>query len=120
MGTMQVIAQIGGPLISGALTTHAAWRWCFFLNLPIGCVAMISILMFLDIPQRQELVDKSWKWKIAQLGIPGAILVAGGAMCILLGLQWGGQTYAVSSIPQFYLDGEEDEEIERPFRCDQF
>ena len=99
MGSIQVTAQIGGPLIGGALTTHATWRWCFYINLPIGGAAMIAIWLFLDIPQQRELTDKPWKWKIKQLDIPGAILVAAGAICILLALQWGGQTYAVSSIP---------------------
>ena len=65
------------------------WRWCFYINLPIG--------LFLDILQQRELTDKPWKWKIKQLDIPGAILLAAGAICIILALQWGGQTYAVSS-----------------------
>lgn len=59
---------------------------------------MLAIWLFLDIPQQRELVDKPLKWKIKQLDIPGAILVAAGAICILLALQWGGQTYAVSFI----------------------
>ncbi|KAL2195285.1 major facilitator superfamily domain-containing protein [Corynascus similis CBS 632.67] len=96
MGSMQVIAQIGGPLIGGALTTHVTWRWCFYINLPIGGVALIVIWLFLDIPQQRELADRPLKWKMKQLDIPGAILVGAGAVCILLALQWAGPTYAWS------------------------
>ncbi|KAH8879523.1 MFS general substrate transporter [Thozetella sp. PMI_491] len=94
MGSMQVVAQIGGPLIGGAFTTHATWRWCFYINLPIGAVAMIAIALFLNIPQQRQLADKPLKWKPRQLDYPGTILAAAGAICILLALQWGGQTYA--------------------------
>ncbi|OAX82766.1 hypothetical protein ACJ72_02885 [Emergomyces africanus] len=96
MGSMQVIAQIGGPLIGGVFTTHLTWRWCFYINLPIGGIAMIAIAFFLDIPQQQDLGRKPLKWKLRQLDFPGTILVAAGAICILLALQWGGQTYTWS------------------------
>lgn len=96
MGSMQVIAQIGGPLIGGAFTTHVTWRWCFYINLPIGGIAMAAIILFLDIPQQQDLADRPLLWKMRQLDIPGTVLVAAGAICILLALRWGGQTYAVS------------------------
>ncbi|EFX03240.1 major facilitator superfamily transporter aflatoxin efflux [Grosmannia clavigera kw1407] len=94
MGMMQVVAQIGGPLIGGAFTSRVTWRWCFYVNLPIGGAAMIVILLFLEIPQQRQLKNKPLKWKMRQLDFPGTILVASGAICILLALQWGGQTYA--------------------------
>ncbi|KAL1851690.1 hypothetical protein VTK73DRAFT_9376 [Phialemonium thermophilum] len=96
MGSMQAVAQIGGPLIGGAFTTHVTWRWCFYINLPIGGMAMATILLFLDIPPHRPQADKPFQWKMAQLDIPGTILVASGAICTLLALQWGGQTYAWS------------------------
>ena len=66
------------------------------MNLPICGVALAAIAVFLDIPQQQDVRDKSLKWKLRQLDFPGTILVAAGAICILLALQWGGQSYPVS------------------------
>lgn len=96
MGGMMAISQICGPLIGGVFTTNVSWGWCFYVDLPIGGVAMVCILLFLHIPE-QVPGKLPLKQKLAGLDFPGTILVAIGAICVLLALQWGGHTYAVSS-----------------------
>ncbi|KAM0798243.1 major facilitator superfamily domain-containing protein [Usnea florida] len=51
-GTMSstfAIASIVGPVIAGAFTEHITWRWCFYLNLPIGGFAAVLILFLFRI-----------------------------------------------------------------------
>ncbi|KAH6886291.1 putative MFS transporter [Thelonectria olida] len=94
LGGLMSIAQITGPLIGGAFTSDVTWRWCFYINLPIGGVALIAIFFLLDIPD-QDTMALPLRKKVMQLDIPGTALVAPGTICLLLALQWGGQTYAL-------------------------
>lgn len=104
MGGLMAIAQITGPLIGGAFTSHVTWRWCFYINLPIGGLALLAIFFFLQIPDQPETKLPTWE-KIRRLDIPGTFLVAPGAICLLLALQWGGQTYPVSHIVESLSHG---------------
>ncbi|THC89804.1 hypothetical protein EYZ11_010743 [Aspergillus tanneri] len=61
-----------------------------------GCVALVAIFYFLDIP-KQDTTKLPWTQKLSQLDIPGTIVLVPGVICLLLALQWGGQTYAWSS-----------------------
>ncbi|KAK2615974.1 hypothetical protein N8I77_002695 [Diaporthe amygdali] len=93
MGAVMGVASIAGPLIGGGFTSNVTWRWCFYLNLPIGAAAMIVIYLFLDIPSRDE-TKLPLKKKLKQLDAPGTSVLIPGVVCLLLALQWGGQTYS--------------------------
>ena len=94
-GALMGVSSIVGPLIGGGFTSNVTWRWCFYINLPIGGVAMAVIMIFLKIPDQPSARTPLYE-KIKQLDIPGTILLIPGTVCLLLALKWGGQTYPVS------------------------
>jgi len=94
MGMFMSVATITGPLIGGGFTSNVTWRWCFYINLPIGSLALVAIF-FMKIPGQEE-AKRPLMSKLKQLDVPGLILSVPAIVCLVLALQCGGQAYAVS------------------------
>jgi MFS family permease len=77
-------------------TDHITWRWCFYINLPIGAVTIIGVALFLKNPERLE-NNKTIKERVKHLDYYGALLLIPAVVCLLLALQWGGTQYAWNS-----------------------
>ncbi|KAH7153625.1 major facilitator superfamily domain-containing protein [Dactylonectria macrodidyma] len=94
-GAVFGVSSILGPLLGGVFTTKLTWRWCFYINLPFGAVAMVVIFFLLSLPHPVT-AKLSTMQRLAQLDMIGTALIVPGTICLLLALQWGGSTYSWS------------------------
>lgn len=90
MGATYALASFVGPLVGGAFTEKVTWRWCFYLNLPIGGLAAFIIVFFFKTPKGAKPIEATWRENILQLDPSGCVLIIGAVVCYLLALQWGG------------------------------
>ncbi|EXJ94265.1 hypothetical protein A1O1_02658 [Capronia coronata CBS 617.96] len=95
LGAVFGIASVAGPLLGGVFTTKVTWRWCFYVNLPIGAVVLVFLILVVE-ETTPALGSLPVKEKITRVDIPGTLVFVPCIVCLLLALQWGGQTYAWS------------------------
>ncbi len=88
-GAVFAFTSVAGPLLGGWFTEHLSWRWVFYINVPIGIVALFVIAAVLHIPVRrtQHSVDYL-----------GTALLGAAVTAVILLTTWGGTTYAWRSV----------------------
>ncbi|KAJ5785989.1 MFS general substrate transporter [Penicillium pulvis] len=101
VGSCGQIGVVGSPLIGGVLTEYATWRWCFYINLPIGGLAVLALL-FISIPEHslnrpEQQSDIHFASLFSDLDTIGFLLLSPTLVMFLLALEWGGATYPWNS-----------------------
>jgi MFS family permease len=83
------VATVAGPLVGGLLVDHASWRWVFYVNLPLGLLALA--VLRLRMPATPGVSASG------PLDVTGAGLLAGATSTLMLACIWGGTRYAWDS-----------------------
>src|SRR5690348_3967662 len=89
MAGVMAVAMIGGPLVGGTLTDHLGWRWIFYINVPLGVIALAAITTVLHLPKKRAQ---------ARIDYAGAALLTVGITSLVLITTWGGNEYAWDSV----------------------
>jgi EmrB/QacA subfamily drug resistance transporter len=84
IGSVFAVSSVAGPLLGGVFTEQLTWRWVFYINLPIGAVALAVVAAAL--PSREVHVRHT-------VDYAGAALLGAAATALILAVTWGGNTY---------------------------
>lgn len=91
MGGVFAFASVAGPLLGGWFTEGPGWRWMFWINMPLGVLAIVVVLFHLHLPARERVHP--------HVDVAGMVLLAIATTSLVLVGTWGGTQYPWMSAP---------------------
>ncbi|ORY15047.1 major facilitator superfamily transporter [Clohesyomyces aquaticus] len=93
LSSMYAVAALTGPPLGGVFTDSAklTWRFCFWINLPIGFISTVAFMLIYKEPKRRAF-DLSTKEKLAKMDLGGTVLFISSIVLLFVALQFGGNT----------------------------
>lgn len=91
MGAVFAVSSVAGPLLGGWFTEGIGWRWTFWINIPLGLLALAASIAFLHLPKHDVTVKP-------RIDVLGMALLAAATTCLVLVASWGGSTYDWDSL----------------------
>lgn len=86
MGGVFAFSSVAGPLLGGWFTEGVGWRWAFWMNIPLGLLAIASAVIFLKLPKGKQISKP--KLDVAGIGLLAIITTS-----VVLTATWGGTNY---------------------------
>jgi MFS family permease len=89
---------VSAPILGGVLTDRLSWRACFYLNLPLGAIALAVLAYFFQNPRINPNEGLPFREKIGKLDLLGTAIFVPSCTSLLLALQWGGAKYGWGNV----------------------
>ncbi|KAK0729229.1 major facilitator superfamily domain-containing protein [Apiosordaria backusii] len=96
VGLMFGIGASVGPLLGGVFTDLVTWRWCFYINLPVGGATVAAMILFFH-PAKNKGAERPFWERVLALDILGNALLLGASIMLFLALEYTTQGVAWSS-----------------------
>ncbi len=77
-----------GPVVGNFVTDTSRWRWIFYINVPLGIIALVALFIYLPTNLSVRSPYRGWV-ALRRIDFVGTLLVSGGVVCLLLAMTWG-------------------------------